>query len=199
MLFALLCGTGCRLGSILIPASDFSPFGHVPSVSRHTLRSAMMLGVDISDARWMSPVSRFIASVSASCADEMRASCWKNAVAFFDRMKAAIDTSTPAESATSTSTMVNARRRGFGGGAPIVNRPARRALMCTSDRRVVPAHRGDQVDEAVAAALVVDGQRRGAVELPARLVPVHAHLDADHPRVGREVGRRGEPRQPRLR
>ena len=64
----------------------------------------------------MSPVSRFRPRVSASCADETRASRWKNAVAFLDSAKAAIATSTPALSATTTSMTVKPLWRPAGPG-----------------------------------------------------------------------------------
>ncbi len=57
----------------------------------------------------MSLVSRFIDSVSQSCAADTRASRWKNAVAFLESMKVAMETSTPALNATRISTSVKPR------------------------------------------------------------------------------------------
>src|SRR4051812_36118959 len=91
---------------MLIPASDWRPVGHDPEVARQIEGSFITLVVERNAARCTSLVRRFIASVSESCAVEMRASCWKKAVAFFDSVNAAMETSTPALSATSTSTIV---------------------------------------------------------------------------------------------
>ncbi len=106
---AALCGVLCVLGAMLTPARRLSPAVQVVLVCAQTVGSFWMLAVDRYPARWMSPVIRFIASVSAICADEMRASCWKKRVASLDSMNAAIETSTPALSATSTSMRVKPR------------------------------------------------------------------------------------------
>jgi hypothetical protein len=68
-----------------------------------------MLGVDMKDARWRSAVMRAIPSVAESCAEEIRASCWKKVVAFFESRNAAVATTMPAAMATSSSTSVKPR------------------------------------------------------------------------------------------
>src|SRR5262249_51077946 len=154
MPFAAICAGGDVLWTMLMPASELRPAGHVPCVAEQIVGSEWMLGVERKDARWMSFVRRFIASVSASCALEMRASCWKNVVAFFESMNAAIETRTPALSATSTSTSVKPifDRRGH------ARLMSERAIMRLSDGRVVLEHGGHEVHEAVAADLVVGGE-----------------------------------------
>src|SRR5579871_6913242 len=112
-----------------------------------TYGSSLMLGVERRLARCRSLVSRFIASVSESWAAEMRASRWKNAVAFLDSRKAAAETRMPAERATSTSMTVKPRR------APAWRRwgskGVARALMVGSVLGVVLEHGRDEVDLAV--------------------------------------------------
>src|SRR6185437_9463870 len=133
------------------PASRERPTGHVFFVDEQMVWSAVMFDVERNEARWMSPVSRFNASVSASWAEETRASRWKKVVAFFDRAKAAAATSTPALSATRISMTVKPRLRAM--------REVRWcARMTISDRRVVLGHGRDDGDEAVSARERVGGQ-----------------------------------------
>ena len=89
------------------PESPAIEPGSAPLV--HSVASVVLSRDDRNDARWRSCVRRFMPSVAASCVAEMRASFWKNLVALRESKSAAIDTSSPALSATTSSIKVKPR------------------------------------------------------------------------------------------
>src|SRR4051812_46816942 len=93
---------------IVIADSCCNPTGHVVGEPQRA-GSFCTLGVDMKPARWRSAVSRFKPKVADSCADDTRASLWKNLVAFRERIIAASATMAPAPSATISSMSVKPR------------------------------------------------------------------------------------------